>query len=136
MKKTIKIFLLILLTSSILFSNASFVVMAQSSERHADSITTSDNDLVSYAKSILSNYYFDIDTRTEIFNVQEYTTNEAFSNYLESKVSIKRYITEAADCQKENYKLSFTLLSSEETTEYIRLRILTEATYNYIDLKV
>lgn len=92
----------------------------------------------SLSKDILTNYYKNTDLEKErltgktILNTN--LLDPKLSNYVEQKIKTKQYVTVAADADKENYSLNFTLLSSEVTKEGVYLSISTEATFNYVGL--
>lgn len=95
---------------------------------------------VSVAKDILKDYYEDIDLGTEkpvkkLFKDTKLLA-PSISDYLDKKINTKHYVVKAANAQKENYDLKFTLLSSEVTKEGILLTISTEASFNYVGLEV
>jgi hypothetical protein len=94
----------------------------------------------SLSKDFLTTYYYNTDLVTEgLTGNKVMHTNlldQQLSNYIEQKIKTKQYVTVAADADKENYKLNFTLLSSEVTTEGVFLSISTEATFNYVGLDV
>lgn len=94
----------------------------------------------SLAKDILKNYYENIDLGTEqlvnksIINTKLLDSN--LSDYLEKKIQTKQYVVKAANAQKENYILKFSLLSSDVTKEGVLLTISTEASFNYVGMNV
>lgn len=91
------------------------------------------------AKDILTDYYKNTDIGTEELTGKSIIDTNLFdsklSNYVEQKIKTKQYVTKAANAEKENYKLNFTILSSEVTKEGVFLSISTEATFNYVGLK-
>ncbi|MFE6076907.1 amidase domain-containing protein [Paenibacillus sp. NPDC057886] len=94
----------------------------------------------SLAKDVLKNYYENIDIGTDQLDVKSIVNTELFdsklSGYLEKKINTKQFVVEASNAQKENYVLKFNLLSSEVTKEGILLTIGTEASFNYVGMKV
>lgn len=95
----------------------------------------------SMAKDILKNYYERIDIGTEQSVKGTFTDDTKLlahnlSEYVEKKMNTKHFVVEAANAQKENYVLTFNLLSSEVTKEGILLTISTEASFNYVGMEV
>ncbi|MEK4628727.1 amidase domain-containing protein [Solibacillus sp. FSL R7-0682] len=119
---------------------------AKSSSTEIDSVAdaTHSSSVVettfSLSKDILTNYYKNTDLGTAGLTgktiMDTNLLDPKLSNYVEQKIKTKQYVTDAADAEKENYTLNFTLLSSEVTKEGVFLSISTEATFNYVGLKV
>lgn len=119
---------------------------AKSSSTEIDSVAdaTHSSSVVettfSLSKDILTNYYKYTDLGTAGLTgktiMDTNLLDPKLSNYVEQKIKTKQYVTDAADAEKENYTLNFTLLSSEVTKEGVFLSISTEATFNYVGLKV
>ena len=141
-KKYIKILLV-----TILFIAMSFPLVSAStstSENYSTSTQICSNTDIAttftIAKGFLMQYYYainlGIDGNDQRSFLDTSQIDSELARYLKEKIKTEQYVVSTANGEKENYKLDFTILDFEITNGKIFLSITTEATYNYLGLKI
>lgn len=127
----------ILLLTTLLISMISISAIAENTtiDLTADQHIIIVDDCYEIATSALREYYESVDLGISAQLDNNIFNNDRSYGYIMNKMAAKEYIAEEADLLKENYELSFNLLAVEQTDEYCKLAIQTEATFNYIGME-
>lgn len=84
-----------------------------------------------FAKDFLSEYYFAKDQYAD-YDFSAYVSSENFLNFINQKTASDRYRYIVYDTDdKQNYKLEFSLIETEEHENYIILDIAVKASFRY-----
>jgi len=86
------------------------------------------------ATTALRDYYGHIDLDMPFEMNEDMFAGASISEYISNKAATKRYIEQEGAPAKENYELSFNLISAEEASGYYKLTIQTVASFNYVNI--